>query len=131
MYSAKLVSALLLSLFNSGSPTNGDEVAWSQARSANTPEAYQAYLRERPNGRYIGIAYHQLRYPPSQPVLRFPGLIQLAEFCRPNDPRLACLLGNPDAPPETSQPDNNNNNNADNPAAYRGNIGMGNRTSPY
>jgi len=129
MYSAKFASALLLSFFHSASPTIADETAWMQARSANTHEAYRTYLRAQPNGSYIGVAYHQLRHPPTRPAFYPTGLMQLAEFCRANDPRLACLLGTTGAQPERSQLHNNNENTGNTP--YRGNVGMGNKTTSY
>lgn len=62
MIGLNFVAAFLLSAVQGASPERvGDDPAWMQARRLDTPEAYQTYLKERPNGRHAAIAYALLR----------------------------------------------------------------------
>jgi hypothetical protein len=87
LHGISVLAALFLSLAQDSSLEIGSEkAAWRRTTSLNTPEAYRTYLRERPAGRYIDIAYGQLRRP-------IPASMQLAQACGPGDHRLVCLLG--------------------------------------
>jgi TonB family protein len=38
-----------------------DEIAWQQAKSSNTKELYERYIRENPNGKYVNEAHGKIQ----------------------------------------------------------------------
>lgn len=58
---AFLLSLLAASPTRVGGQSSSEDAAWQTALSANTPDAYHAYLSQFPSGQYVGDAVTALR----------------------------------------------------------------------
>jgi len=96
MYRLRVLAAFALSMLPASTGRAAvDHEAWLRATTLGTSEAFQAYVKDQPDGRHLYSAYHELRrsVPPAQPTRIVPPVWQFAGtyLCPPRDRSPYCV----------------------------------------